>query len=257
MPPDLDARVVDRAAQLDRRLAHPDADLVDREGIEDRLADRLGDRLEQPDRRTFDDLPDELVHAAVVDRLREVVADPGRLEVEQELDVDLEGLRRLELVLVIAVPALESDVVQDDPVGQGVPPSAGPPVVAAGVETDARLTASAIRAARRFGWTSWTRTMSTPAATPSAVVASVASSRWSAGRSRTLPSVDLREVPSRIGRPRTCSAASSRGRTRLWAAVLPNPKPGSTTIASQPTPQASARSMARSRSATISAIRFV
>ena len=58
-----------------------------------------------------------------------------------------------------------------------------------------RTIASAIRAARTFGRTSWTRTMSTPAATPSAVVARVASRRWSAGRSSTLPSVDLRDVP--------------------------------------------------------------
>ena len=49
--------------------------------------------------------------------------------------------------------------------------------------------------------TSWTRTMSTPAAMPRAVVASVASRRSVGGRSRTLPRVDLRDVPRRIGRP--------------------------------------------------------
>ena len=89
-----------------------------------------------------------------------------------------------------------------------------------------RTIASVIRAARTLACTSWTRTMSTPAAMPSAVVASVASSRSSAGRSRTRPSVDFRLVPSRIGRPSMrsavelaqqlagCAPASCRNRTR-------------------------------------------
>ena len=70
----------------------------------------------------------------------------------------------------------------------------------------------------------------------SAVVARVASSRSSPGRSSTLPRVDFRDAPRRIGRPRTRSAARSRRSATLWSAVLPNPKPGSTTIASHATP---------------------
>ena len=60
---------------------------------------------------------------------------------------------------------------------------------------------------------------------PSAVVARVASSRSSTGRSRTRPSVDLRLVPSRIGQPRTRSAPRSRTSARFCSGVLPKPKP--------------------------------
>ena len=112
-----------------------------------------------------------LVDLAVVDRLLEIVVDPGRLEVEDELDVDLERLGGHHLVLVVAVPALELHVREDDAVGQLGPPSRvqGEPVP--------RTTASLMRAARTLASTSWTRTMSAPPAIPSAVVARVASRR--------------------------------------------------------------------------------
>ena len=51
LAPDLDARVVERAAQLDLWLADADGDLVDREVGQELVADRFGERLEQAVRR--------------------------------------------------------------------------------------------------------------------------------------------------------------------------------------------------------------
>ena len=93
-PPDLDGGVVERAAQLDRRLADAHADLGHLEFGQDLVADRLGDGLEQAVRRGLHDLAHDGVHPAVVDRLLEVVVDTRRLKVQHELDIDLEWLRR-------------------------------------------------------------------------------------------------------------------------------------------------------------------
>ena len=167
---DLDAGVVERSAELDGRLAQSDGHLGDVEVGEHLVADRLGERLEQPERGRFDDLADGGIHLAVVDRLLEVVIDAGGLEVETELDIDLERLERGHLVGVVAVTTLELHVGEHDPVAQVGPPS--------GVGRQfARTMASLIRAARRFGSTSWTRMRSTPPTMPSAVVAIVASRR--------------------------------------------------------------------------------
>jgi hypothetical protein len=162
------------------------------------VADRLGEGLEEAERRGLDDRVDGGVDARVVDRLREVVVDAGGLEVDEELDVHLERLGRRQLLGLDPVPALEAHVMEHDPIAQGWPPRSG----GASGRQDPRTTASAMRAARTLGRTSWTRTISTPAATPSTVVARVASTRWYAGRSRMRPSVYLRDAPSRIGWPR-------------------------------------------------------
>jgi len=102
----------------------------------------------------------------------QVVVAPRRLEVQAQLDVDFERLGRRLLVVVVAVPTLELHVREDDPVAQARPPSAA----ALGRHVP-RMIASAVRATRTLARTSWTRTMSTPAAMPRAVVASVASTR--------------------------------------------------------------------------------
>ena len=101
MSPDLDPGVVERPAELDPRLAHPDPDLVDLEVGQELVADRLGQCLEQPEGGRFDDLADRLVDLAVVDRPGQVVIDAGRLEVESQLDVDLERLGGQQLVVVV------------------------------------------------------------------------------------------------------------------------------------------------------------
>src|SRR6476619_1236019 len=160
--------MVEQAAEVDRRLANANDNLVDRERTEDVPADRLGHRLEQPIRDGFDVPAHHLVDLAVVDGLREVVARPGGSQIEHELDVHLERLGHVLLVVVPTMAALELDVAEDDPVAQGTSPSPGSAPRGAPGAAPARTIASAGRAARTFGWTSWTRTMSTPAAMPRA-----------------------------------------------------------------------------------------
>ena len=112
-----------------------------------------------------------------------------------------------------------------------------PPSASAAVATCPRTIASAIRAARTLAADIVDADdVDARRRSPSAVVASVASSRSSAGRSRTRPRVDLRLVPSRIGRPSVAQVASSRSSSRFWSGVLPNPNPGSTMRSSQATP---------------------
>ena len=89
------------------------------------MADGLGDALEQAERRGLHDLAGDGVDAAVVDGLGEVVVDAGGLQVQDELDVDLERLGRLQFLVVVAVPAGEPHVAQDDPVAHRATPSAG------------------------------------------------------------------------------------------------------------------------------------
>ena len=155
---------------------------------------------------------------------------PAGWRFEDELDVDLERLRRPLLVLVDAVRALEHHAVDRIRSGRVTrrgaavaparrPPAAddrvgdprGPDVLADVVDADD------VDARPR---------------SPSAVVASVASTRWSAGRSSTLPERRLarraRAAPGGRARRARRGPPSS---ARLWSGVLPNPKPGSTTSA--------------------------
>ena len=158
-------------------------------------------------------------------------AQAGRLQVERDLDVDLERLRGL---LLLAVEHAVGPVEQPCRRGRSGRSSRAPPGALFRPRSPSpqgrrpRSTASATRAARTFSTTSWTRTMSAPAATPSTVVATVPSTRWSGGRSSNRPRVDLREVPRRIGRPSARSAPRSASSARLWSGVFPNPNPGST-----------------------------
>ena len=123
------------------------------------------------------------------------------------------------------------------------------PFAALGGCCQPRTMASAMRATRRLAATSCTRTRSTPAAMPSAVVASVPSRRWSGGSPSTRPMVDLRLVPSNTGRPSRRRTARSRSRARFWVALLPNPMPGSSTSCASLQPRRRARSTAAPRSA--------
>src|SRR5205085_1120785 len=106
-------------------------------------------RFDETEARRFDDLPADLEYPPVIDGLRQVVVDPGRLEVRHQLDVHGEWLRLDLLALVDAVASKEAHVVEDDSIGHPARP----------------LTMeSAMRAVRTFGRTSCTRTISMPAA---------------------------------------------------------------------------------------------
>src|SRR5919108_1576909 len=78
-----------------------------------------------------------------------------------------------------------------------------------------RTMASAMRATRTMARTSWTRTRSTPAAIANATAAAVPSSLSSTGRSRVLPMKDLRDGPTRRGRPRLTSSPIRRTNSRF------------------------------------------
>ena len=121
--PDLHAGGPQRAAELDLGLAHPDRDLVGREVGEELVGDGLGQRLDQVEPGGLDDLAARVEDASVVDGLPEVVRQPGRLEVQRQLDVHLERLRVQLLVLVDAVRPLEAHPVEDDPVRHAPAPS--------------------------------------------------------------------------------------------------------------------------------------
>ena len=108
--------MVERAAQLDGRLPDPDTDLGHLEFGEDLVADRLSDGFEQAVRGGLHDLPGDGVHATVIDGLLEIVLDAGWLQVQHQFHVDLERLRRGELVLVVAMSTAEAHVAQDDAV---------------------------------------------------------------------------------------------------------------------------------------------
>src|SRR5205814_1770407 len=140
------------------------------------IRDRLGDRFEEMEGSGLDDLADEVEDAPVVDRRPQVVGRAGGAQIERQLDVDLERLRLGSFPVMVTVAAVEAHVREDDPVAHG----------------GCLTMASAIRAARALARTSWTRTMSTPARIARTVVATVASTRSSGGRSTTRPRVDLR-----------------------------------------------------------------
>src|SRR6266540_5399078 len=138
---------------LDRqvRLPDPDLDLTDREANQDFVGNCLGDRLDEAEAGGLHDAPADLEYRAVIDGLVQVIVHAGRLKVEHQVDVDVERLSHVLLMVVHAVAAHEHHVVESDNVGHR----------AAGSSTDwpRRTTASAMRATRTFGSTSWTRTI--------------------------------------------------------------------------------------------------
>ena len=195
---------------------------------EHRDGDPLGERLEQGDVR----VPRRRSRAssktaAVVDRPGEVVAPAGRPRGRAR------GRRRPRTAAAAAasgrqdaVAALEAHRPQLDPVGhRRLSPglAARRAGAAAHRPRPSRRAASRARprrpsrAARTFGRTSWTRTMSTPAATARTVVASVASTRSSGGRSRTLPERRLarRAEQDRAGRGRAARRGREEGQVVL------------------------------------------
>ena len=60
--------------------------------------------------------------------------------------------------------------------------------------------------------------------------------RLSTGRPVIFASMDLRDRPTTSGTPSTSNAARFLSSARLWAAVLPKPKPGSMLSRAESTP---------------------
>src|SRR5690606_8081287 len=121
-----------------------------------------------------------------------------------------------------------------------------PPWAAAAATGSARTNASTTRRARSMASTSWTRTRSAPCTTAVTTAARVPSRRSWGGVPRTSPRKDLREGPTRRGRPQWRNRPSWPSRTRLSWVRLPKPRPGSRMSCSRATP-ASVRAWIRSR----------
>src|SRR4051812_40479267 len=166
----------ERSTEANGGLAGPGDDPVGREIRPHLGRDPLPDGPGHPVAPGLHDPPADVVYRRVVDRPCEVVGGPGGGKVESQLDVDLERLRLRAFFRMDPVTSLELHVLEDDAIGHRVLADvAGPDAQPAGRQP--RTMASAALAARRFGRTSWTRTTSTPAATPRTVVAIVASTR--------------------------------------------------------------------------------
>src|SRR5262249_39237233 len=96
-----------------------------------------------------------------------------------------------------------------------------------GASTTARAAASASTCSR----TSWARMIDAPrsyAATAAPIEAATVPVRVPVSEPNEL----FRDRPIRTGRPMAASSGSRRTSSKLWAAVLPNPIPGSTQISS-------------------------
>ena len=118
----------------------------------------------------------------------------------------------------------------------------------------ARAITSRSRAIRADAATSCTRTIRAACVNDHTVVASVASSRCDGSESPvSLPRNVLRDAPTTTGTPSAATMSASRARSsRLCAAVLPNPMPGSASSASEPTPAARAASSRVDKNSTTS-----
>jgi len=176
-------------------LAHPDLDVVHGVLGEDRVGDRRGQRLQQVERALADDPAGEVEEGRVVDRIGQFVG-PGRPgEVEAQHEVHLERLRRGALLVRDAVATREPHPPQRDPVAHA-----------------RHLTIpSATRTVFMIGSTSWTRTISAPAAIASATLAAVPSSRSSgAAPPRSSPMTRFRLVPTSSGSPPSAALSSAK-----------------------------------------------
>src|SRR5581483_504074 len=123
----------------------------------------------------------------------------------------------------------------------------------------AAATAPSSRTASTAGATSWTRTMEAPWSSAHTTAASVGSSRWSMGSGApggpaATPRKPFRDGPTSSGTPAAAATAPSRAsRVRLWAAVLPNPRPGSAMRFSSAMPASLAAARRSARKAPTSA----
>jgi len=99
------------------------------------------------------------MYFGIVDRVAEIVARGSAREIEMQDQVNAKCLRLRALLGVCAVPPLHDDIVKSYPVHP--------------LGLQSRTIASETLITSRFCATSCTRTMSIPAAMPSAVVAAV------------------------------------------------------------------------------------
>src|SRR5580698_8519103 len=97
-------------------------------------------------------------------------------------------------------------------------------------------TALTVRTASTVGLTSWVRTMRAPLATARAANPKPPYSRSCTLFPKILPMTLLRETPTSSGAPSAAKRGSSLNSVKLCSKFLPNPKPGSSAMASLATP---------------------
>ena len=84
--------------------------------LKDHRGDSLRDRLGQRNSRSFDDRANLPVHLAIVDGLRQIIAQAGGLKLALQLDIDDELLSQLPLSRERAVTAVEDHSLKPDPI---------------------------------------------------------------------------------------------------------------------------------------------
>jgi hypothetical protein len=111
----------------------------------------------------------------------------------------------------------------------------------------------ATRTASTVSFTSCARIMCAPCNTATTAAAMLADRRLSTSRPEIAPNVDLREIPISTGHPIRCNCRRFANNSTFCAAVLPKPKPGSTSNLSRRKPAATHSATRASRNCVTSA----
>src|SRR5215813_454655 len=289
LPPDRDGHVAEPVGQRGMGFVDGDLYLLDARFRQTPIGQPLGQRLDEPHRRTAGQPHQPVRDGAIVDGKGQIVVSRCCPRIQPQNGVDDEFLAVALLMLPHAVPAEHAQPLQGYPVQAHPPspacpvppalppapaPSAGAPAAAAAPAAipapaaapacpAASRQASPTRTASAFPGTSWTRAHHAPAAAARAVTATVASSQPANGRGEpsgaasSLPRNRLREAPIRTGKrgppPRLATWSRWVSSAQLCSASLANPRPGSRMIIPGSTPRATTASTRRRSSSHTSA----
>ena len=254
-PLDDDRRMLDGARQDDVGLPDADTHARDRIAVDEGVGDSRRERLEEVIGVPLCDVHDGRHDIPVVDGVLDAVGRRRARVGEVELEVDEEPLPLSPLVLQHAVERMELDALHLDRHAGNVPSWSGAvPASSSSAATRPRSTAAAAASASTWERTSCTRNSVAPlskAATAAPTEEASVPTRTS-GPATTRASVDLRERPTRTGRPIATIRSSRRTSSRFWSGVFPKPIPGSRQTLSSAIPAATAKASRSSRNAATS-----
>src|SRR5215469_7117693 len=264
LPPDRYGHVAEPVRQRGMGFVDGDLYLLDARFRQTPIGQPLGQRLDEPRRRTAGQPHQPVRDGAIVDGKGQIVVSRCCPGIQPQNGVDDEFLAVAPLVLPHTVPAEHAQPFQGYPVQAHPPSRAGPalpalPAVPAQPADPAcpaaSRQASPTRTASAFAGTSWTRAHHAPAAAARAVTATVASSQPANGRGEpsgaasSRPRNRLREAPIRTGKtgppPRLAIWPRWVSSVQLCSASLANPRPGSRMISPGSTPSATTASTRR------------
>src|SRR5581483_6332806 len=206
-----------------RLLADPDAHALRSKALEEQIGRRGCERLEQIEAPSCGELPDRVRDLRVVDRSLDAIV--GTAAADLEPDVEPEGLPLALLLRIHAVVTVHLESVELD---------------------DHPRTALAAASASTCSRTSCTRRIVAPRSN-AATAAPTEAATVPRGVSVSVPRLLFREKPTSNGRPIAASSPSLRTSSKLWAAVLPKPMPGSRQTSSSSTPSDTANASRSSR----------